>query len=891
MARIETYFNQDLKKPVKVQYLDGNVFSQDNNGNLVGVYVFDGGEPVQLTGSVSGNIIRSDGATVAVNGSISGNKAYIVIPESAYAVPGVISIIIKLSNESESTATICAVVANVYQSSTDTAVDPGTVIPSISDLIAQINAAISSLPPDYSSLVKDVNEINTVINGKTTYYAVQSQTSWVKSYLTPYITLKKDDYLTVDVTFGSAPASSTYMYLEDGATRLKSQQCQNLSSVQITYKMTADTSNFRIATNSESYTGMVYVALTVSSRQTNVSINHNTATSVAHEKPGFISLQRFSEFRIGGYDYPNFNYNSFQISSGVITAPFDMYMRVSNGFKIIAIFVSGGTSSGNSGWQEHNLYIPKGTQFVLKMEKVSHGSDEQADVVAYLDSLYVYNDNAVTWYSVKDYADEWQHSGYISYATGAKVSAGAYWEIYKFHNPGFKWVKIHSSVSSRDVGEISFYSTDEIDTEGYIQSASQYAGSTDEDHYLYAEVPENCKLMCICSRNRLNNSDPFDIGIFVDNPEQYKNIELLNRSEGLNIFKDFKYIYHFNVNNLSEIPSESLFDIEAAHRLGFKAFELNVHKTATVGKYICMHGTGGKIGNELVARDGTDISNLTFESVTAQTYLEDYIYNTSNDQYKTHVTFLDDALKLCKKYNMIPVVSWADYDAIKYFEEIMGSRYILLIYNNYYIRRANFKGTYMLYQALTAEQLEETLEKAGSPFMYCVTSDQELTDSEYEELATICHEHNSMIGIVGVYQTAAQNEHLLNLGTDYMSSGWDVEYFDNGNKLSLRSNGTFTEFTHTGTVSGEVLSLANNGTISASLSGDTPLIAKGYLAIRYSGTLIFNLGSNINNVSITSDGTKDVILSSAFFRAKPVFSAKASGSVSVYNCVYDASVC
>ena len=120
MAVIETWFNQDLQEPVQVQYFDGNVFSQDNLGNLIGVHVFDDGEPAVLSGTVSGNVIRADGGTVAVTGTLTGNDCYIILPAAAYAIPGPISIIIKLSGGS-STTTLCAVVANVYQSSTDAA--------------------------------------------------------------------------------------------------------------------------------------------------------------------------------------------------------------------------------------------------------------------------------------------------------------------------------------------------------------------------------------------------------------------------------------------------------------------------------------------------------------------------------------------------------------------------------------------------------------------------------------------------------------------------------------------------------------------------------------------------------------------------------------------------
>ena len=151
MAVIESWFNQDLKEPVKVRYLDGNIFSADNSGNLVGVNVFDDGEPASLSGSVSASVIRADGNTVAVTGTLSGNQASVVLPQAAYAVPGVISIVIKLTSGTDIT-TLCAVVANVYMSTTDNVVDPGTIIPSVETLISAIEAAVASIPADYSSL-------------------------------------------------------------------------------------------------------------------------------------------------------------------------------------------------------------------------------------------------------------------------------------------------------------------------------------------------------------------------------------------------------------------------------------------------------------------------------------------------------------------------------------------------------------------------------------------------------------------------------------------------------------------------------------------------------------------------------------------------------------------
>ena len=148
---IETWYNQDLSTPVKVQYLDGNVFSQDNNGNQIGVNVFQNGQPVTLTGTIIAKVERSDGVTVPVDGSLSGSQGWVVLSQACYAVPGPISIVVK-NVVGENITTLCAVVANVYQSSTDTTVDPGTIMPSIETLIAEIESAVATIPADYSSL-------------------------------------------------------------------------------------------------------------------------------------------------------------------------------------------------------------------------------------------------------------------------------------------------------------------------------------------------------------------------------------------------------------------------------------------------------------------------------------------------------------------------------------------------------------------------------------------------------------------------------------------------------------------------------------------------------------------------------------------------------------------
>lgn len=140
MAVIETWYNQDLQKPVRVNYLDGSLFSHNGNGNRIGVHVFDNGEPVTLSGTVSGYVVTSDGSTVPCTGTRSGNAASILIPAAAYQ-PGAVFITVFLTDGSTVT-TLASVATTVMTARTSNQVSPGSVV---TDWTQTINAAMQSV--------------------------------------------------------------------------------------------------------------------------------------------------------------------------------------------------------------------------------------------------------------------------------------------------------------------------------------------------------------------------------------------------------------------------------------------------------------------------------------------------------------------------------------------------------------------------------------------------------------------------------------------------------------------------------------------------------------------------------------------------------------------------
>ena len=122
----------------------------DNNAHTWRVTVLDGGEAAQVTGSVTGYFVRPDGNTVAVQGGMTGNVASVVLAQACYAQEGDVKAVLRLSVSTGAKVTLAALILPVRNVLTDSIIDPGNVIPSLDDLLAQI-ASMEQLEDDISS--------------------------------------------------------------------------------------------------------------------------------------------------------------------------------------------------------------------------------------------------------------------------------------------------------------------------------------------------------------------------------------------------------------------------------------------------------------------------------------------------------------------------------------------------------------------------------------------------------------------------------------------------------------------------------------------------------------------------------------------------------------------
>lgn len=110
----------------------------DNLGDVFGVRIFQDGVAFNLDGySVQGYFIRQNGTTVLINGSaVNGNVAIVTLPQACYVYEGPFSLAIKIVGTI--TETLRVIDGVVTKTTTETMIDPGSVVPDISQLLAKI---------------------------------------------------------------------------------------------------------------------------------------------------------------------------------------------------------------------------------------------------------------------------------------------------------------------------------------------------------------------------------------------------------------------------------------------------------------------------------------------------------------------------------------------------------------------------------------------------------------------------------------------------------------------------------------------------------------------------------------------------------------------------------
>ena len=98
--------------------------------------------PIDMSGqTITAHFIRPDGGDVVITGTGGTEYSYVDLPEACYVYPGIFKLLIRAStSEPDVVTSLLYITGRIDKPTTDTIIDPGTTIPSLEDLLAQIDA-------------------------------------------------------------------------------------------------------------------------------------------------------------------------------------------------------------------------------------------------------------------------------------------------------------------------------------------------------------------------------------------------------------------------------------------------------------------------------------------------------------------------------------------------------------------------------------------------------------------------------------------------------------------------------------------------------------------------------------------------------------------------------
>lgn len=424
----------------------------------------------------------------------------------------------------------------------------------------------------------------------------------------------------------------------------------------------------------------------------------------------------------------------------------------------------------------------------------------------------------------------------------------------------------------------------------YINYRSLYEGQTDKT--------VSSMIITVCNVAELKK----DVDYLL------KNVPKKAYTIGADILRFRPYYSHFLVAERETIatnkiiaPSQSLFDIEVSARLGFTAIELNAHITSD-GHYVCFHGTSNKFDGQFELSDDptgdfadTPLENIAVSSVTLADIQASVRNRAKYAKYRTAPNTLEECLNECRRWGIVPFVTF-NAGTFPIIQSIVGDDFIGYIGGPSNISPALRKLTDAMLFVFdnTTDNVQDVLDNCEA-LGGCVLYDAAKIDSWDEDLVVdyveTMHNHGHFVaGIPNDIPRRGEpsNQKYLRCNYDALCSGWNINKIENGNICNLSADIDFSDFTHNGSVSNGVLTLANGNTITPNFSIPSVFLGGGYLEIKFIGTLNFVMGDNIN-YTMSSDKYDVRVFSSAFFESVPTFTITSSGSTTITGIQYKAS--
>lgn len=129
---------------VAVETLRGTAFTHEALSHTFLISgVTPAGEALPLTGTVLAKFLRADNMTVDISGTIADGVVSVTLVDDCYNVAGRFSLVIYIS-DGTTTIAIYACIGNVYRATSGRELDSGTEVPSLAQLEAAYNNALTA---------------------------------------------------------------------------------------------------------------------------------------------------------------------------------------------------------------------------------------------------------------------------------------------------------------------------------------------------------------------------------------------------------------------------------------------------------------------------------------------------------------------------------------------------------------------------------------------------------------------------------------------------------------------------------------------------------------------------------------------------------------------------
>ena len=861
---------------VNIEDLRGSAFQAESGGHTFQISGVDiDGNPLALSGTPAGVLLRADGQDVTLTCSVSDGVVSATLPANAYVVPGRVGITIFLTSDGQKTA-IYAAVGSVATTSSGTVAPPAGS--DVVDLVNAIATAVATIPASYTDLMAAVAPTYST----SALYAVGSY-AWYDGKLYR---------CTTAITSGETWTSGHWTLA-------------NLGS---------DVSDLKSALDADESCAFVKIKIS-QSEWAQGSINSSTgetASSTVKIRTGgegidrnIISIIPNSGYYVCIFVYDGDTYLGNWTGSGYVKSLQRKYdeIRINTipaNYKVRIM----GSKSDNT-----DILPSEGENIFKKVttDETLSKSGKSADAKTTGDEFgKVYNDieNIMSKSAVSK--SLWTQ-GTIDSSSGETLSSN---------------YKIRTQAIERNILSVipsSGYYVCIFVYDGIGSGMGTYLGNWDGSTYTKAlkkqyseikidEIPQSYKVRIMASKTDDSSIVPQDgENIFVTSAtditltkrgkaadakavgDALSPLDSLKALDGRTTFLfnkiRGKYICHIGVNKSDNIiiPCQSLADISRAKRLGFNCIEINVRMTSD-GKYVCLHGTGGKFGAQFTDTEGESVADVSVSSMTLSEIKEGIRFKSKYDRYKTAPFTLQEMCYECKRLNMIPLVEYQNTytDEIEILNQILGkNNYILGTYT--YNRSAVGSDAIMasFLQTSTPESLMEKIHASGGAYIAGIDASasgfNSFTEADWKELAAAVHEEGYEIS--SAYVSEVLNQTMLKSGFDVMNTLRNINDIEYGNLANITDTPTFDGITTTGIKENGQITLSAEDVIYPTERIPSCFLGGSSLHITFSGTIILYMSANLSG-TFTSNGEEELWFSTFVEEEAPSFGITAvSGTV------------